>query len=99
MGAHINADGEFQSDKYPTCPAGKFPISLEDPKGQDLVWRYASRTDDTELGRDLQKCLMDKGFDPTRHCEACKIEAEIGSEENPHPVPVRFHICVMMKAE
>ena len=26
-------------------------------------------------------------------CTACKIEAEIGSEENPHPVPERFHTC------
>lgn len=26
-------------------------------------------------------------------CEACSIESEIGSEENPHPVPRRFHVC------
>ena len=31
MGEHINADGKFQSDKYPTCPAGKVPLSTEDP--------------------------------------------------------------------
>ena len=27
------------------------------------------------------------------HCQACSIEAEIGTEENPHPVPKRFHTC------
>lgn len=26
-------------------------------------------------------------------CFACRIEAEIGTEENPHPVPARFHTC------
>jgi hypothetical protein len=26
-------------------------------------------------------------------CRACSIEAEIGTEENPHPVPLRFHTC------
>lgn len=26
-------------------------------------------------------------------CMACSIEAEIGSEEIPHPVPARFHVC------
>ncbi|MHB8107661.1 MAG: hypothetical protein ACYDH4_09600 [Candidatus Cryosericum sp.] len=26
-------------------------------------------------------------------CQACSIEAEIGTEENPHPVPARFHTC------
>lgn len=27
-------------------------------------------------------------------CQACSIEAEIGTEEDPHPVPRRFHRCV-----
>lgn len=26
-------------------------------------------------------------------CIACSIEAEIGTEEKPHPVPIRFHAC------
>ena len=26
-------------------------------------------------------------------CLACSIEAEIGTEEEPHPVPERFHTC------
>jgi hypothetical protein len=27
------------------------------------------------------------------NCQACSIEAEIGTEENPHPIPSRFHTC------
>ena len=26
-------------------------------------------------------------------CRACSIESEIGTEDNPHPVPLRFHTC------
>ena len=40
---HINADGQFQSDKYPTCPPGKVPLSVKDPTAQDLLWQYAQR--------------------------------------------------------
>jgi len=42
MGAHI-IDGEFQSDKYPTTPRGKVPLSVKDPTAQDLLWEYAQR--------------------------------------------------------
>lgn len=28
-----------------------------------------------------------------KKCLACSIESEIGTEENPHPVPNRFHTC------
>jgi hypothetical protein len=31
-------------------------------------------------------------------CWACKIEAEIGTEENPHPIPERFHACELLAA-
>ena len=26
-------------------------------------------------------------------CKACSIEAEIGTEEEPHPIPDHFHTC------
>ncbi len=29
----------------------------------------------------------------TPRCQACAIEAETGTEENPHPIPSRFHTC------
>jgi hypothetical protein len=31
--------------------------------------------------------------DPFRQCKGCAIESEIGTQENPHPVPERFHSC------
>jgi len=66
MGAHINKDGEFQSDKYPTCPAGKVPLSVKDPTAQDLLWVYAQRrrTVDPEFSGDLEAALKSKGYVP-----------------------------------
>ena len=65
MGAHINEQGEFQSDKYPTCPAGKVPLSVKDPMAQDLLWKYAQRRRevDAEFSDDLERCLVEAGHD------------------------------------
>lgn len=65
MSSHI-IDGKFQSDKYPTCPAGKVPLSIEDPSAQDLLWEYAQRRRlvDPEFSDDLEKCLLKAGFIP-----------------------------------
>lgn len=67
MGAHL-IDGEFQSDKYPTCPRGKVPLSVKDPTAQDLLWEYAQRRRavDAEFSADLEAALAVAGFDPTR---------------------------------
>ena len=65
MGAHI-IDGEFQSDKYPTCPRGKVPLSVKDPTAQDLLWTYAQRRRvvDTEFSDDLETTLIAAGYLP-----------------------------------
>jgi hypothetical protein len=70
MGAHINADGQFQSDKYPTCPAGKVPLSVKDKTAQDLLWRYAQRRRvvDAEFSDDLERALRGAGYCA---CESC----------------------------
>lgn len=62
---HINADGLFQSDKYPTCPAGKVPLSVKDKAAQDLLWTYAQRRRevDAEFANDLETCLTSAGYD------------------------------------
>lgn len=67
MGAHIDKNGKFQSDKYPTTPAGKVPLSVTDPTAQDLLWEYAQRRRkvDSEFSDDLEACLKAAGFDPT----------------------------------
>lgn len=65
MGAHI-VDGQFQSDKYPTTPAGKVPLSVKDPTAQDLLWEYAQRrrSVDSEFSDDLEVALKAAGFKP-----------------------------------
>jgi len=65
MGAHL-VDGEFQSDKYPTCPRGKVPLSVKDPTAQDLLWKYAQRRRvvDEEFSSDLEQALLGAGYLP-----------------------------------
>ena len=69
MGAHL-IDGEFQSDKYPTTPRGKVPLSVKDTTAQDLLWEYAQRRRvvDAEFSADLERALLLAGYQhaPTR---------------------------------
>lgn len=66
MGSHI-IDGEFQSDKYPTCPRGKVPLSVKDESAQDLLWEYAKRRRevDAEFSADLEAALRAAGYVPS----------------------------------
>ena len=69
MGAHLRLiDGktQWQSDKYPTTPAGKVPLSVNDVTGQDLLWLYAQRrrSVDAEFSDDLETALRSAGFVP-----------------------------------
>jgi hypothetical protein len=66
MGAHIDKDGKFQSDKYPTCPAGKVPLSITDKTAQPLLWAYAQlhREIDAEFSDDLEAALRGAGYEP-----------------------------------
>jgi hypothetical protein len=63
MGSHL-IDGEFQSDKYPTTPRGKVPLSVKDKSAQDLLWEYSKRhlSVDAEFSTDLQVALQLAGF-------------------------------------
>jgi len=65
VSAHL-IDGEFQSDKYPTCPRGKVPLSVKDPTAQDLLWEYAQRrrSVDSEFSDDLETALRNVGYVP-----------------------------------
>lgn len=58
--------GEFQSDKYPTCPRGKVPLSTGDVTAQDLLWQYAQRRRavDAQFAADLEIALTAKGYRP-----------------------------------
>lgn len=68
MGAHI-VNGQFQSDKYPTTPPGKVPLSVKDPTAQDLLWAYAQRRRevDAEFSEDLETALKAAGFVPAKN--------------------------------
>lgn len=63
---HVNDSGEFQSDKYPSCPAGKVPLSTKDKSAQDLLWNYAQRrrSVDHAFADDLEFVLLGKGYRP-----------------------------------
>lgn len=64
MGSHL-IDGEFQSDKYPSVPRGKVPLSVRDPTAQDLLWEYAQRrrSVDAEFSDDLEAALRLAGYE------------------------------------
>ena len=91
MGAHlVMVDGEqaWQSDKYPTCPPGKVPLSVKDKAAQPLLWKYAQsrRAIDAEFSDDLETALRAAGFvpptsNPQRHNAAlAAVEAAIEIE-------------------
>src|SRR6185369_14127246 len=69
-------DGEFQSDKYPTTPRGKVPLSVRDVTAQDLLWTYAQRRRAVDAGfaDDLEAALLIAGYDPrpiVARCSGC----------------------------
>ncbi|NUP08378.1 MAG: hypothetical protein HOW73_20200 [Polyangiaceae bacterium] len=81
--------GEFQSDKYPTCPRGKVPLSTKDATAQDLLWEYAQRhrTIDAQFSDDLEAALEAKGFEaaigafPTTRDAALLEVGPLGGDE------------------
>jgi hypothetical protein len=80
--------GEFQSDKYPTTPRGKVPLSCKDPTAQDLLWEYAQRRRavDAEFAADLEQALRNAAFEPPGAPRSallvrlCQLFAEGGAE-------------------
>lgn len=79
MGAHIDKDGRFQSDKHPTTPPDKVPLSVNDPLAQPLLWEYAekfraaNKDNDPEFADDVQARLRAVGYaPPTAVCFDCE---------------------------
>lgn len=81
MGTHL-IDGEFQSDKYPTTPRGKVPLSVKDPMAQDLLWEYAQRRRavDAEFSADLETALKATGFRPLEQVRKA-LRGEMGEPQ------------------
>ncbi len=94
MGAHL-IDGEFQSDKYPTCPRGKVPLSVKDPTAQDLLWEYAQRRRkvDAEFSADLETSLRTAGYVPNESCWLCGGTKKVKASGAPGGTK-RCHACV-----
>lgn len=80
MGSHL-IDGQFQSDKYPTTPRGKVPLSVKDPTAQDLLWEYAQRrrSVDAEFSGDLETALRDAGYVHVRSADAAEFRTAVES--------------------
>lgn len=57
---------------------------------QGAFWVLGYRTI-AEMREDNR--MPESGEPKASRCIGCRIEAEIGTEENPHPVPGRFHTC------
>ena len=68
---HLTVTNEFQSDKYPWCPAGFVPLKVTDPMARDSLWDYARRRRvvDEEFTRDLEEALLFAGDSTPRRCE------------------------------
>ena len=72
MGHHINAEGQFQSDKYADLGPDKVVMSFKDPSARYALLHYCNhermRDDmDTEFVEDLETRLST--FDPNTECE------------------------------
>lgn len=79
-GPHL-IDGEFQSDKYPTCPRGKVPLSVKDPTAQDLLWQYAQRRRvvDAEFAGDLEAALAIAGYTRPTAPERAPLDLDVAA--------------------
>lgn len=67
-GHFVVVDGalRFKSDKYPSCPPGKVPLSVDDQTAQIFLWEYAQihRIVDAGFSNDLEVALIAAGFVP-----------------------------------
>jgi hypothetical protein len=84
----VEVDGvlTFQSNKYPTCPPGKVPLSVKDKSAQPELWRYAQtrRAVDADFTRDLETALRIAGYGPPTPREA-DVRRAVAHETEPRP--------------
>lgn len=72
-GEHIDADGQFRSDKYLWCKPGFVPLKITDKMAQDLLAEYAKRRKvvDLDFSADLWHCLLEAGYRPEGDDHGC----------------------------
>lgn len=89
--------GKFQSDKYPTCPPDKVPLSVKDPLAQDLLWVYAQRrrTVGPDFSDAVERRVLENGFLPhapqpietaPRNGSMLRLLVDYADAENGHPL-------------
>lgn len=63
---HVDAEGLFQSDKYPWCHPGFVPLKLTDQSAWPMLWQYAEARAavDEAFADDLKHCLRVAGYSP-----------------------------------
>lgn len=81
---HINADGEFQSDKLPGIPPGWFPMKFTDLLARMCIRMYATFTTDDRLAIELLTALA-KGDDDAR--KSAEEQGERPSGDQPLEPP------------
>ena len=69
---HLTVTNEFQSDKYPWCPAGFVPLKVTDPMAKWALKEYAVQRQsvDEEFSRDLFEALEIAGNSSSNYEQA-----------------------------
>jgi hypothetical protein len=95
MGAHL-INGQFQSDKYPSCPPGKVPLSVKDPTAQDLLWEYAQRRRvvDAEFADDLEWALLEAGY---KHHDFVRVSVADAEYLRGEPSPMKVLVPISIE--
>lgn len=70
-------------------------INGQEPKLQRCIPANLKEDDDIVLDRALDEldALRKREQQRVKRCHACAVEAEFGTEEDPHPIADRFHTC------
>lgn len=71
MGAHIDEQGRFQSDKYEWCLPDFVPLKVTDASAWPMLWAYAQvrRAVDAAFADDLEARLRAVGYVPPASAE------------------------------
>jgi hypothetical protein len=92
------SDAELEACETCGCPTDKTGT-----RRCDGCWEVEHRIagylrDGGLAAHDTLMSAMSRAHGYIPPCTACLIEAEIGTEENPHPVPERFHVACRSRA-
>lgn len=90
MREHVTQNGRFQSDRFPTTPEGKIPLSDRQPDALQPLLLYAARHvcanvhGDTQIAYDLVHALM-RQHGPHKVTAAAK-DLDILADDQPETI-------------